>query len=289
VVGESARQAGSLVSPEGLRFDFPFDRALTREEIAAIQDEVRRVVREDRTVTPSYMSMQEAIDAGADAFFDEKYGETVRTVRVDGYSHELCGGTHARATGQIGGFVITGERSIGSGMRRIAALTGAGADAWHDRRVAILEAAADASGAQSEDALPDRIRAVQDELKEAKRRLKSGGGAGLPKPGELAARAQEAAPGINLVSFAGPYESIDALKGAAKDVRGSFESGVIALGLEAEEPQVFVTVSDDLVARGIKAGDLVRDAVAAIEGKGTKADGLNDAMEAIRTALTKAG
>jgi alanyl-tRNA synthetase len=300
VVGEGARQAGSLVTPDGLRFDFPFDRALTRDEIGAIQDEVRRVVREDRMVTPSFMSMQEAVDAGADAFFDEKYGETVRTVRVDGYSHELCGGTHARATGQVGGFVITGERSIGSGMRRIEALTGAGADAWLDRRVALLEQAADAAGAQSADALPDRIRVVQDELKETRRRLKAGGGAGLPRPGELAARAQEAAPGINLVSFAGPYESIDALKGAAKDVRGSFESGVIALGLEADEPQVFVTVSDDLVARGIKAGDLVREAVAAIDGKGggrpemaqgkgTRADGLNDAMEAIRTALTKAG
>ena len=139
VVGEGARQAGSLVTPEGLRFDFPFDRAVTHDELRAIESEVRRIIREDRTVTPSYMTMQEAIDAGADAFFDEKYGETVRTVRVDGYSHELCGGTHCRATGQIGGFVITGERSIGSGMRRIEALTGAGADAWHDARVATLD------------------------------------------------------------------------------------------------------------------------------------------------------
>ena len=99
VVGEGARQAGSLVTPDYLRFDFPFDRPLTTDEIRAIEDEVRRVVREDRTVTPSFMTMQEAIDAGADAFFDEKYGETVRTVRVEGYSHELCGGTHCRASG----------------------------------------------------------------------------------------------------------------------------------------------------------------------------------------------
>ncbi|HEX5015453.1 MAG TPA: alanine--tRNA ligase [Candidatus Limnocylindrales bacterium] len=296
VVGDSARQAGSLVTPEGLRFDFPFDRALTREEIASIQDEVRRVVREDRTVTPSYMTMQEAIDAGADAFFDEKYGETVRTVRVDGYSHELCGGTHARATGQIGGFVITGERSIGSGMRRIEALTGAGADAWHDQRVAMLEAATEAAGAQSAEALPDRIRQLQDELREAKRRLRAGGGAGLPKPGELTARAEEVAPGVRLISYAGPYESIDALKGAAKDLRGSFPSGVIALGLDADEPQVFVTVSDDLVAKGVSAGDLVREAVAAIDGrgggrpemaqgKGSRRDGLGEALAAVATRL----
>src|SRR5439155_1217882 len=101
-----------------------------RGALRAVGDEVRAVIRDDRPVTPSFMSMQDAIDAGADAFFDEKYGETVRTVRVDGYSHELCGGTHCRATGQIGGFVITGERSIGSGMRRIEASTGAGADAY---------------------------------------------------------------------------------------------------------------------------------------------------------------
>jgi alanyl-tRNA synthetase len=244
--------------------------------------------------------MQEAIDAGADAFFDEKYGETVRTIRVDGYSHELCGGTHAKATGQIGGFVITGERSIGSGMRRIEALTGAGADAWNDGRVATLEAATEAAGAQSQDQLADRIRQLQDELRDTKRRLKAGGGAGLPKPADLLSRAEDAAPGVRLIAFAGPYESIDALKGAAKDLRGSFPSGVIALGLEADEPQVFVTVSDDLVANGIAAGDLVKAAVAQIDGKGggrpemaqgkgTRADGLGQAMEAIRTALAKAG
>jgi alanyl-tRNA synthetase len=102
------------------------------------------------------------------------------------------------------------------------------------------------------------------------------------------------------VSFAGPFESIDALKGAAKDIRGSFASGVIALGLDADEPQVFVTVSDDLVARGVSAGNLVREAVAAIggkgggrpemaQGKGSDREGLGQAMEAIRTALSKAG
>jgi len=295
VVDESARQAGSLVTPDYLRFDFPFDRGLRPDELRAIETEVRGVIRDDGAVTASYMSMQEAIDAGADAFFDEKYGETVRTIRVEDYSHELCGGTHCRATGQIGGFVITGERSIGSGMRRIEALTGAGGDAWLDSRIATLEEATEAAGAQSTDALPDRIRALQDELRETKRRLRAGGGAALPKPGELAAAAEEVAPGVRLASFAGPYDSIDALKAAAKDVRGVLDSGVIALGLDADEPQIFVTVSDDLVARGISAGELVREAAAAIDGKGggrpemaqgkgTKREGLADALERIRVA-----
>jgi alanyl-tRNA synthetase len=296
VVGEGARQAGSLVTPDYLRFDFPFDRGLEPAELRAIEAEVRGIIRDDRTVTPSFTTMQEAIDAGADAFFDEKYGETVRTVRVEGYSHELCGGTHCRATGQIGSFVITGERSIGSGMRRIEALTGVGADAWLDRRVAILEAATEAAGAQSPDALADRIRTLHDELRETRRRLKAGGGAGLPKPGELAAAAEEIAPGVQIVSFSGPYDSIDALKAAAKDLRGAFSSGVIALALDADEPQIFVTVSDDLVARGISAGDLVRDAVGAIDGKGggrpemaqgkgSRRDGVADALAAVAAGV----
>ena len=294
-VGDRARQAGSLVTPDYLRFDFPFDRALTDDERRAIEDEVRRVVRDDRPVTPAYMPMQQAIDAGADAFFDEKYGETVRTVRVEGYSHELCGGTHCRATGQIGAFVITGERSIGSGMRRIEALTGAGADAFVRERLEALDRATELVGAQSGDAVPDRVAALQEELRETRRRLKAGGG-GLPKPGELAAQAEEIAPGVRLVAFAGPFESIDAMKVVAKDVRGALGSGVVALGLDADEPQVFVSVSDDLVGKGIAAGDLVRAAVAPLDGKGggrpemaqgrgTRRDGLGAALEAVRAAL----
>ncbi|HET9615299.1 MAG TPA: alanine--tRNA ligase [Candidatus Limnocylindrales bacterium] len=296
-VGEGARQAGSLVTPDYLRFDFPLDRPLTADEIRAIEDEVRRVVRDDRTVTASYLSMQEAIDAGADAFFDEKYGECVRTIRVEGYSHELCGGTHCRASGQIGSFVITGERSIGSGMRRIEALTGAGADAYLRGRVDALAAAAEAAGAQTAESLPDRIRALQDELREARRRFRSGGSAGaVPKPSDLAGRAEEIAPGIRFVGYAGPYASIDEMKGAAKDLRGSLASGVIALGLDADEPQLFVTVSDDLVERGIAAGDLVRTAMTPLDGrgggrpqmaqgKGTRREGLDDALRAVREAI----
>jgi alanyl-tRNA synthetase len=292
VVGESARQAGSLVAPDYLRFDFPFDRALADAELRAIESEVRRIVREDRAVTVQYGSMADAIAAGADAFFDEKYGETVRTVRVQDYSRELCGGTHCRASGQIGSFVIVGEKSIGSGMRRIEALTGDGADAYLADRLAALERVVELVGAQSVEAVPDRIAGLQEELRETRRRIRAGAGGGLPKPAELAARAEEVAPGVRLVSFAGPYESIDALKGAAKDVRSLLGSGVVALGLDADEPQIFVTVSDDLVALGLAAGALVGRAVAEIDGrgggrpemaqgKGTRRDGLAGALAAV--------
>jgi alanyl-tRNA synthetase len=144
--------------------------------------------------------------------------------------------------------------------------------------------------------LPDRIAALQADLRLARRRLKAGAGGGVPKPAELAGRAVEPAPGVRLAAYAGPFESIDAMKSAAKDVRGLLPSGVIALGLDADEPQVFVTVSDDLVGRGIAAGELVRTAAAYIEGKGggrpemaqgkgTRRDGLPAALDAIAAAL----
>jgi alanyl-tRNA synthetase len=299
VVGERARQAGSLVHPDYLRFDFPFDRGLTDDEKLAIEREVRRIVRDDRPVSIEWMTMADAQAAGADAFFDEKYGERVRTIRVEGFSHELCGGTHCRASGQIGNFVITGERSIGSGVRRIEAVTGAAADRLMEERFAALERAAAAAGARTPEALEERIAALLDELRETKRRLKAGATAGgRAKPGDLAAKAAEIAPGVRFVGAALDLESIDALKGFAKDVRGGLPSGVIALGLDADEPQLFVTVSDDLVARGIAAGALVAGAVPAIEGrgggrpemaqgKGTRREGLGDAIAAVRDAVAR--
>ncbi len=297
VIGERARQAGSLVHPDYLRFDFPFERALTPDELRAIETQVRDVVREDREVSVEWMTMAEAQAAGADAFFDEKYAERVRTIRVAGFSHELCGGTHCRASGQIGGFIITGERSIGSGMRRIEAVTGAAADALMDERFAALERTVAAVGARGPDALEERIAALQAELREAKRRLRAGGATGgRPRPGDLAARAEDLGDGVLFVGVSLDVESMDALKAFAKDLRGSLPSGVIAAGLDAEEPQLFVTVSDDLVARGIAAGPLVQEAVTRIggrgggraemaQGKGTRREGLDDALAAVRAAV----
>ncbi len=300
VVGERAKQAGSLVTPDYLRFDFPFDRALTAEEKRAIEDEVRGVIRDDRPVTVAFLPMAEAIEQGADAFFDEKYGETVRTIRVQDYSFELCGGTHCRASGQIGSFVITREGSIGSGQRRIEALTGAGADRYLRERADRLERVAEAVGAQSIDAVEDRIAALQEELKATKQRLKAGGGSGLPKPAELAAAAETLGDGRRVVVRALPAASLDELKGLARDTRGALGSGVIALAIDANEPQLFVTVSDDLVGSGVSAGELVRAAMPHLDGKGggrpemaqgkgTRRDGLPAALDAIRSALRAEG
>jgi alanyl-tRNA synthetase len=298
VVGDRARQAGSLVHPDYLRFDFPFDRALSDDEKRAIEDEVRAIIRDDRPISIAYLPMEEAIAEGADAFFDEKYGETVRTIRVKDYSFELCGGTHCRATGQIGGFLITGERSIGSGQRRIEAVTGAGADRLSRERFETLERLAESVGATSVDRIEDRVGALQEDLRETKRRLREGGASAVPKPADLVARAEEVAPGVRLVAATLPYESMDALKAASKEVRAALGSGIIAMFLDAEPPQVWVTVSDDLVDRGISAGDLVKVAAGPLgakgggrpqmaQGMGTRRDGLAEAEAAVRSTIAE--
>ena len=166
----------------------------------------------------------------------------MRTIRVEDYSFELCGGTHCRATGQIGGFVITGERSIGSGMRRIEALTGARRGRLVRERARTLDRVAEAVGATSVDAVEDRVAALQDELRETKRRL-AAAAAGLPEARRARLARRGAGAGVVILRYAAPFESMDAMKAYAKDVRGALGDGVVALALDADEPHLFVTVS----------------------------------------------
>jgi alanyl-tRNA synthetase len=284
------------VAPDYLRFDYPLDRPLTDAEKRAIEDEVRGVVRDDLPVTVRYMPYQEAVEGGADAFFDEKYAGTVRTIRVEGYpSFELCGGTHCRASGQVGSFVITSERSIGSGMRRIEALTGDAADAYTSDRLATLERATQAAGVQAPDALPGRVEELQGRIRDLEKRLKAGAAGGVPRPGD-AARAATPVGDMPFVGLAAPFAGMEELKAYAKDVRGALGSGIIALVLDDDAPQVWVTVSDDLVARGISAADLVGAAMGPLggrgggrpgmaQGKGEHRDAIDAALEAMRARL----
>ena len=298
VVGERARQAGSLVTPDYLRFDFPFDRGLTDDEQRAIEDEVRRIIRDDRPVTVAFMSMPEAIDGGADAFFDEKYGETVRTVRVEGYSFELCGGTHCRATGQIGGFVITGERSIGTGMRRIEAVTGDAADA-------LLAGAARRPRAGRRGrrrATPSRRCRTGSPRSRTSCARRSGDSGPEPAgacPGRPSWPAGPSRPrrGSGSSRYAGPYESMDALKGAARRT----SAGASRIGRRRARARCRRAAAlRDRQRRPRRPGDLRRrpgPAAAAhidgrgggrpemAQGKGTRREGLAAALDAIATAL----
>jgi alanyl-tRNA synthetase len=291
VIGEQARQAGSLVHPDYLRFDYPGDRALTDDEKRAIEAEVRRTIREDRPVSIEWMTMSDAQTAGADAFFDEKYGEKVRTIKVQGYSHELCGGTHCGASGQIGSFVITGERSIGSGMRRIEALTGAGADAWIADRLARLDRAAEAVGARTPDQLEERIAALQDELRTTKQRLKAGGAGGAPRPNQLADQVREVQPGFKALVYTGDFASIDEMKGFARDVMTATGSNFIGLFRDADEPG-FVFLADEVAnAHGVAAGGTATRIAPLIKGRGGGrpdiAQGQGSARDGISAAVAE--
>jgi alanyl-tRNA synthetase len=243
------------------------------------------------------MSMSEAVAAGADAFFDEKYGEQVRVVEVEGYSRELCGGTHCEASGQIGSFVLFSDRSIGSGMRRIEALTGEAADAHIRQRLAALERVTDALGSADPSEAAERVIELQAKVRELERRLKAG--ARGPRPGELARGAEEIAPGVRLVAASVDVASLDELKALARDVRGALGNGIVALALDVDEPQLFVTVSEDLAARGLSAADLVAAAAPSLGGrgggrpemaqaKGTRRAGVSDALAALRSAARAA-
>ena len=178
VLGEHVRQAGSLVAADRLRFDYTQAEAPAPEQLAAVQRLVSGKIREDIGVDANVMSYHEAIDYGAMAIFGEKYGTDVRVIEIcdpdpavrDCFSKELCGGTHAPATGFIGEFQIVSEGSVGAGVRRIEALTGAAAEAWRQERLALLDdvaAALRTAPLQSE----ERVRALQAELSAAKRRL----------------------------------------------------------------------------------------------------------------------
>ncbi|MDQ3493191.1 MAG: DHHA1 domain-containing protein, partial [Chloroflexota bacterium] len=217
-------------------------------------------------------------------------------VFVDGYSRELCGGTHCHATGQIGGFFITAERSIGSGMRRIEAVTGEAAERLVEERFALLERATAAAGARAAEALPERVTELQTRVRDLEKRIRAGAVTGGPiRPAELIGSALSV-DGTRFVPYAAAFESMEHLKGYAKDLRSALGDGVIALALEADEPQLFVTVSDDLVQRGVSAGVLVQSGAPVIEGRGggrpemaqargRRRDRLPSALEAIRQSL----
>jgi len=266
VAGADAKQRGSLVHPEYLRFDYPLDRALAREERDAVEAEVQRAIRENIPVTVAQMSMKEAVAAGADAFFDEKYGESVRTVRMADYSHELCGGTHCSATGEVGSFVILSDRSIGSGLRRIEALTGPVADEYLRARLKRLEQATEALGLQDAEQLPEKIAQLQGQLKEAKRRAREGGGRKIDVAA-LAAAASSVKAGHKVLLAAVDVEDMEALKELSVQLRKRIGAGVIALVRPGESPEILVVV-EGVDAAVANAGSIVAAGAGAIGGRG---------------------
>ncbi len=276
-LGDHVTQKGSLVAEDRLRFDFSHPKALTPEEIAAIEAEVNAEIRANEEVVTRLMTPDDAIEAGAMALFGEKYGEEVRVLSIGQsnwngsgrqYSVELCGGTHVRATGDIALFRIVAESAVSSGVRRIEALTGEDARRWLVRREDALKNAAAALKTAPEEveervaALLDERKRLEKELAEARRALALGGGAAST------AAADEA---IGDIAFSGQVldgmdpRELRGLLDAAKTRMGSGVAAIIAVN--DGKAAVAAAVTDDLTER-VSAVDLVRAGVEAVGGKG---------------------
>jgi len=269
VLGTHVKQAGSLVAPDRLRFDFQHFQALTPDELARVERLVNGEVRRNTPVVTEVRSTEEAVAAGAMALFGEKYGDRVRVVSVPGFSMELCGGTHCRATGDIGLFVITQESGVAAGVRRIEAHTGAGAVADLQRQRDALDRLLAALGTV-EDQAPDAVRRLQAEAKRLARenealKMKAALGGGTTASEDAAAID---AGGVRLVTRRVEGLEKHALRGLADSLRDRLGSGVVVIASENDgKVALVVSVSKDLTAR-IKAGDIVKQLAPLVGGGG---------------------
>jgi alanyl-tRNA synthetase len=277
VLGDHVTQKGSLVAEDRLRFDFSHPKALAPEEIAAVEAQVNAEIRHNEAVNTRLMSPDEAIAAGAMALFGEKYGEEVRVLSMGrgdwqgsgkNYSVELCGGTHVRATGDIGLFRIVSESAVSSGVRRIEALTGEAARQWVVGREEALKSIAASLKTAPEDVegrvavLLDERRRLERELAEAKKLLALGGGGGA------APSADEQIAGVRFSGQVLHGMEAKELRGLLDEAKKRLGSGVAAIAAVNDGRATFaVAVTGDLTGR-FNAVDLVRAGVEALGGKG---------------------
>ena len=268
VLGTHVKQAGSLVAPDRLRFDFVHFQAVTRDEIDRIEGIVNEQICRNTLVSTEVRSTQEAIAAGAMALFGEKYGDQVRVVSVPGFSLELCGGTHVSATGDIGFFAVVGESGVAAGTRRIEALTGAGAVAWaqHQRAMlaSIVEAlhVTDAHAVEAIEKLQAESKRLARDVTQLKTKLAMGGGAAADG-GDTTEVA-----GVKLARRNVSDMGKDALRGLADSLKAQIKSGVVIIASESEgKVQVVVAVTPDLTSR-VKAGQIVKEIAPIVGGGG---------------------
>jgi alanyl-tRNA synthetase len=267
VLGSHVKQAGSLVAPDRLRFDFVHFQPVRRDEIDRIERIVNEQIYRNAPVQTDVRSTDEAIAAGAMALFGEKYGDKVRVVSIPGFSMELCGGTHVAATGDIGFFAIVAEGGVAAGVRRIEALTGAGAVGWVQRQRAALSSVVDTLHVPAEQAA-DAIERLQSESKrlarevtQLKTRVAVGGtGAGSDDTLEVN--------GVTLARRKVEDLDKDALRGLADSLKARIKTGVVVLASATDgRVQVVVAVTPDLTGR-VKAGAIVKEIAPIVGGGG---------------------
>ncbi len=272
VIGSHVRQAGSLVAPGYLRFDFTHTEAVTPEQLAAVESLVNAKVRQDLPVRSRETTFDEAMAEGVLAFFGDKYGDSVRVVEVNTvvprFSAELCGGTHCERTGEIGLILVTGESSVGSGMRRVEALTGVAAEEHVRQQEGAINEIARRLGSQKQniiqklESLIEENDASRKRIEKLERSLASGSG-----DADLLAGAVSV-DGVAVVAKKVDAPSVDSLRYMADAVRKSLDSGVAVLGSVIDGRPFFIAlVTKDLNERGVHAGNLLKQ-VATVAGGG---------------------
>jgi alanyl-tRNA synthetase len=268
VLGAHVQQAGSLVAPDRLRFDFNHFQAVTPDELHVIERDINAIVLRNVAVGTVVRDYQAAIAAGAIAMFGEKYEDQVRVVSVGDVSVELCGGTHVQRSGDIGLFVITGEGSVASGVRRVEALTGRGALRWlSDLRLRQQKLSSALGLGSGQDAL-QKVEEMQDENRRMRRQLEETQAQLAGGLSEDLLRGAVEIDGVRIVAAQVQVGNVDALRELADAVRRDLHSGAAVLSTAVDGKIVFMaTVTEDLIGRGIKAGDLVKR-VAQITGGG---------------------
>ncbi|AZN42238.1 alanine--tRNA ligase [Paenibacillus albus] len=268
VLGEHVNQAGSLVEPDRLRFDFSHFGSITPEELTEIERRVNQQIWLGTALEIDYKSLAEAKEMGAMALFGEKYGDVVRVVRVGGYSLELCGGCHVTNTAQIGLFKLVSESGIGSGVRRIEAVTGRNAYLFMEGQLDQLKQAAALLKTNLND-VPKRIEALHAQVKELARENESlQGKLSRIEAGSLESQAK-VVNGVTVLAAQVSAPSMDALRGIVDELKVKLPSAVIILGAAAEDKvNLVAAVSPELVKQGFNAGKIVKEAAAACGGGG---------------------
>ncbi len=267
VLGNHVHQAGSLVSPERLRFDFTHFKKINRDELEEIERIVNEQIRKDMPLDIFNTDFDHAREMGAMALFGEKYSDQVRVVSIDDFSKELCGGTHVRHTGQIGSFIILQENGVASGVRRIEAITGPQAtDFTQKARDILLDISQMLNSTYDE--IPQKLQSLNDQIRENDKRLqKLQSEQAVDWMNDIIEKAEK----IGKVSLAVQvFHNIetDMLKKAADIFRQKSKAGVLLLISEDKDKLTFVcAVTDDLTGKGFNAGELVRE-VAKITGGG---------------------
>jgi alanyl-tRNA synthetase len=268
VLGTHVQQAGSLVTPERLRFDFTHHSKLEAEQLAEIERQINEKIQDDLALEITQESFETAREIGAMALFGEKYSDVVRTVKVPGFSFELCGGTHVKRTGQIGLFLIVYEGSIAAGVRRIEAATGRAAvkliqnNRQQLNRLSEIVNAAGSELFEKVTALIESRRQLERELEKVSQRFLSQG------LDEILASA-ETINGVNVISHKIDNAPMARLKEIGDQIREKAKNTVAVIGAINDDKINFVcVVSDDLIkTKGMKAGDLIQK-VAGIAGGG---------------------